>query len=343
MVRVGILGGTGYTGLELLRILAGHPEVEISWVHSERFSGMSLEGYCPAWRKRVTLVISGQEVLDRAREVDVVFTALPHGVAMEYIPGLLEVTRVIDLSADFRFRCRETYEQWYGIPHKAPHLLGEAVYGLPEIYRERIRTARLVANPGCYPTSVIIPLFPLLREGLIVPPIVVDSKSGVSGAGKKASEDLHFCEVDENLRAYSIGTHRHGPEIAEQLSALGGKESEVYFVPHLLPVKRGILSTMYITLAKEVSEEDLLILWEQAFSEEPWVRVFPRGRFPELKWVVGSNFIDLGLKKVGARNVVVVSAIDNLTKGASGQAVQNLNVMFGIDERVGLPGGVLYP
>jgi N-acetyl-gamma-glutamyl-phosphate reductase len=343
MVRVGILGGTGYTGLELLRILASHPEVEISWVHSERFSGASLEEYCPAWRKRVTLVISGREVFDRAREVDVVFTALPHGVAMEYIPKLLEATRVVDLSADFRFRCKETYEQWYGIPHKAPYLLGEAVYGLPEVYRERIRTARLVANPGCYPTSVIIPLFPLLREGLIVPPIVVDSKSGVSGAGKKASEDLHFCEVDENLRAYNIGTHRHGPEIAEQLSVLGGKESEVYFVPHLLPVKRGILSTMYITLAREVSEEDLLILWEQAFSKEPWVRVFPQGRFPELKWVVGSNFIDLGLRKVGARNVVIVSAIDNLTKGASGQAVQNLNVMFGIDERVGLPGGVLYP
>ncbi len=343
MVRVGILGGTGYTGLELLRILASHPKVEISWVHSERFSGMSLEEYCPAWRKRVALMISGQEVLDRAREVDVVFTALPHGVAMEYIPRLLEATRVVDLSADFRFRCRETYEQWYGIPHKAPHLLEEAVYGLPEVYRERIRTARLVANPGCYPTSVIIPLFPLLREGLVVPPVVVDSKSGVSGAGKKASEDLHFCEVDENLRAYNIGTHRHGPEIAEQLSVLGGKGVEVHFVPHLLPVRRGILSTIYITLAREVSEEDLLTLWEQAFSGEPWVRVFPRGRFPELKWVVGSNFIDLGLRKVGARHVVIVSAIDNLTKGASGQAVQNLNIMFGIDERVGLPEGVLYP
>lgn len=343
MVKVGILGSTGYTGLELLRILTEHPEVEVRWMHSERFAQIPLGEYCPAWRKRSEFVISGQEVFDRAEEVDAVFVALPHGVAMEYVPRLLEKTRVIDLSADFRFRNPGTYETWYKVPHKAPDLLSQAVYGIPEIYREHIRGARLVANPGCYPTSVIIPLFPFLQQGLLGPSIVVDSKSGVSGAGKKASDELHFCEVDENCKAYSIGVHRHTPEIGEQLSFLGKGEYQVVFVPHLLPLKRGIISTIYATLQRDISEEGLLALWEEAFAEEPWVRVLPKGYFPELKWVVGSNFIDMGLRKVGTHTLVVVAAIDNLTKGASGQAVQNLNVMFGIDERVGLPTGVLYP
>ncbi|MEN3202451.1 MAG: N-acetyl-gamma-glutamyl-phosphate reductase [Atribacterota bacterium] len=343
MIRVGILGSTGYTGLELLRILSGHPEVEVSWIHSERFAQMSLEEYCPAWKKRSNLIISGREIFDRAGEVDVVFVALPHGAAMEYVPELLKKTRVIDLSADFRFQSPTTYETWYKTSHKAPSLLPQAVYGIPEIYRERIRNAHLVANPGCYPTSVLIPLFPFLQRRLLNPLIVIDSKSGVSGAGKKASDELHFCEVDESCKAYGVGTHRHIPEIAEQLSSLGKEEYQVVFVPHLLPLKRGIVSTIYVILRKDIPEEELLSLWEEAFAGEPWVRVFPKGYFPELKWVVGSNFIDIGLRKVGTHNLVIVSAIDNLAKGASGQAVQNLNVMFGIDERVGLPAGVLYP
>lgn len=343
MVRVGILGSTGYTGLELLRLLSEHPNVEIQWIHSERFAGTPLEEYCPAWRKRKYRIISGREVLDQAENVDAVFVALPHGTAMEYIPGLLEKTRVIDLSADFRFRNPLTYETWYRVPHKAPDLLVQAVYGIPEIYREDIRNARLVANPGCYPTSVLIPLFPFVRQGFLEPQIFVDSKSGVTGAGKKASDELHFCEVDESCKAYNVGVHRHTPEIAEQLSLLGREDYQVVFVPHLLPLKRGILSTIYATLRKDASEEELFALWEEAFSGEPWVRVFPQGSLPELKWVVGSNFVDIGLRKVGARTLVIVSALDNLTKGASGQAVQNLNVMFGIEEKVGLPAGVLYP
>lgn len=343
MVRVGILGATGYTGLELLRILSEHPEVEVRWIHSERFAGKPLKEYCPAWNKRRELEISGQEVLERVEEVDAVFVALPHGVAMEHVPRLLEKTRVIDLSADFRFQSPVTYETWYRIPHRAPDLLSEAVYGIPEIYRERIRKARLVANPGCYPTSVIIPLFPLLRQGLLDSPIIVDSKSGVSGAGKKASDDLHFCEVDENFKAYNVGVHRHSPEIAEQLSILGGENYQLVFVPHLLPLKRGILSTIYVALRRDAEEEELLALWGEAFSKEPWVRVLPKGYLPELKWVVGSNFIDIGLRKVGSHAFVIFSTIDNLTKGASGQAVQNLNIMFGIDEKTGLPAGVLYP
>jgi N-acetyl-gamma-glutamyl-phosphate reductase len=343
MIRVGIVGGTGYTGLELLRILSAHEEVDIQWVHSERFSGMALAEYCPAFLKRSDTLLLGQEVFDRAQEVDVIFVALPHGVAMEYIPRFLERAKVIDLSADFRFRCQKTYEDWYKVPHKAPHLLEEAVYGIPEVYREKIRSASLVANPGCYPTSVIIPLFPLLRRNLLLPPVIVDSKSGVSGAGKRATEDVHFCEVDENFKAYNVGVHRHGPEMEEQLALLGGKGVPVIFVPHLLPLKRGILSTIYVTLKEDASEEELLSLWGEAFSREPWVRIFPRGHLPELKWVVGSNFIDLGLRKVGERRFVMVSALDNLLKGASGQAVQNLNVMFGIDECKGLPKSVLYP
>ncbi|MCS7242847.1 MAG: N-acetyl-gamma-glutamyl-phosphate reductase [Candidatus Caldatribacterium sp.] len=343
MIRVGILGGTGYTGLELLRILAGHPEVEIQWIHSERFARIPLEEYCPAWRKRKDLVISGQEVFDRVDEVDVVFVALPHGVAMEHIPRILGKTRVIDLSADFRLQDPIAYETWYKIPHKAPDLLPQAVYGIPEIYRTRIQGACLVANPGCYPTSVVIPLFPFVQRRLLESPIIVDSKSGVSGAGRKASEELHFCEVNENCKAYGVGIHRHTPEITEQLSSLGKEEYRVIFVPHLLPLKRGIVSTIYATLRKDVSEEELLSIWEETFAEEPWVRVLPKGYFPELKWVIGSNFIDIGLRKVGINTLVVIAAIDNLTKGASGQAVQNLNIMFGIDERIGLPTGVLYP
>lgn len=342
MIRVGIIGATGYTGLELLRILESHPEVRLEWVTSESYAGMELEEYCPALQKRMRFTLRKQELSEWAREVDVVFLALPHGLSMDYAPFLLEKAKVIDLGADFRIQDAEVYKERYRLEHRAKSLLKEAVYGIPEIYRAEVRKARLVANPGCYPTSVIIPLYPFLREGIHFRSVVVDSKSGVSGAGKKATEDVHFCEVDENFKAYKVGEHRHQPEIEEQLRKWGGVES-LTFVPHLLPLRRGILSTIYLDLVDERDEESLWEIWEDYFMEESWVRVLPRGRFPELKWVLGSNFIDMGLKKLGAGKVVVISAIDNLTKGASGQAVQNMNVMFGLDEKVGLPSAVLYP
>ncbi|MCD6156656.1 MAG: N-acetyl-gamma-glutamyl-phosphate reductase [Candidatus Atribacteria bacterium] len=341
-IKVGIAGGSGYTGLELLRILNLHPLVEVVWISSESFAGKSLEQYCPAWIKRMSLEFLSLGKQGIPSPVDAVFLALPHGESMGYLKFFDSKVKVIDLSADFRFRSKETYERVYGVTHLEPLVLEEAVYGIPEIYGNEIAQARLVANPGCYPTSVIIPVYPLLREGLVEENIIVDSKSGVSGAGKKPKESTHFCEVYESFKAYGVGGHRHQPEMEERLSELCEKEVKVIFVPHLLPVKRGILSTIYLKLRREVSEQYIFELFETYYQNRYWVRVFPPGNFPEIKWVVGSNFIDIGFLKVG-HQLILISAIDNLTKGASGQAVQNMNIMFGIDEKVGLPESTLYP
>jgi len=337
------MGATGYTGLELLRILTQHPGVEVCWVGSESFPDVKLEDYCPAWRGRSNLILQKQEV-ENLEGVEVVFLGLPSGVAMDYVPSLLQKgIRVIDLGADFRLKNVEAFQKYYRLEHRVPHLLQEAVYGIPEIYGEELKTARLVANPGCYPTSVIIPLYPFLREKIVSPSIIVDSKSGVTGAGKKPTEDNQFCEVDENFKAYKVGEHRHQPEIKEQLELAAQREINLVFTPYLLPLKRGILTTIYLTLEKDVKEEELLSIWKDYWKDKPWVRIFPLHRFPELRWVVGSNFIDLGLKKVGENQLIVISALDNLVKGAAGQAVQNLNLMLGREEREGLPEDVLYP
>lgn len=343
MVRVGIMGATGYTGLELLRILTQHPGVEVCWVGSESFPDVKLEDYCPAWQGRSSLTLQKQEI-EKLEGVEVVFLALPSGVAMDYVPSLLQKgMRVIDLGADFRFKNVEAFQKNYRLEHRIPHLLQETVYGIPEIYGEELKTARLVANPGCYPTSAIIPLYPFLREKVISPSIIVDSKSGVTGAGKKPTEDNQFCEVDENFKAYKVGEHRHQPEIKEQLELAAGREINLVFTPYLLPLKRGILTTIYLSLEKDMKEEELLSIWKDYWKDKPWVRIFPLHRFPELRWVVGSNFIDLGLKKVGENQLIVISALDNLVKGAAGQAVQNLNLMLGREEKEGLPEDVLYP
>lgn len=342
MIRVGIVGGTGYTGLELLRILETHPEVHLEWITSESYAGIALEEYCSAFRKRIPLILQKQDLAEWAKGVEVVFLALPHGMAMDYVPFLLGKTRVVDLGADFRLQNVTVYEKHYRLEHRAKEFLRKAAYGIPEIYRFQIRDAHLVANPGCYPTSVIIPLYPFLREGISLRSVIIDSKSGVSGAGKKATEEVHFCEVNDNFKAYKVGEHRHQPEIEEQLRRWG-EVGEVTFVPHLLPLKRGILSTIYLELVEDKNETELWEIWQRYFAEEAWVRVMPLGKFPELRWVLGSNFIDVGLRKVGFGRVVVVSVIDNLTKGASGQAVQNMNVMFALPETLGLPKAVLYP
>ena len=343
MVRVGIVGATGYTGLELLRICSHHPEVEIIWATSDSYSGVELEKYCPAWQGRAGMVFEKPDLEKMAREVDIVFLGLPHGVAMDYVPTILPHAKVIDLGADFRIQNLEVYERCYGLNHKTPSIVREAIYGIPEIYRQQIKEARIIANPGCYPTSIIIPLYPLLKNHIIQPEIIADSKSGVTGAGKKPTEITHFCEVDENFKAYKIGEHRHQPEIQEQLSQAFGNPVEVIFTPHLLPIKRGILSTIYAQMEPSLSEKEMWDILNKFYQDEPWVRIYPIGQFPELKWVLGSNFCDIGIKKVDEKHVVIVSALDNLTKGASGQAVQNMNILFGIDERVGLPNSVLYP
>ncbi len=341
-IKVGIVGGSGYTGLELLRILSLHPLVEVVWISSESFADESLEQYCSAWIKRTSLKFLSLGKQGMPSPVDTVFLALPHGESMNYLKLFDSKVRVIDLSADFRFKSREAYERVYGVTHLEPLALEEAVYGIPEIYGKKIARARLVANPGCYPTSVIIPVYPLLKEGFVEEDIIVDSKSGVSGAGKKPREATHFCEVSGSFKAYGVGRHRHQPEMEEKLSELCEKEVKVTFVPHLLPVKRGILSTIYLRLRREVSEQNIFELFKAYYQDWYWVRIFSPGNFPEIKWVVGSNFIDIGFLKVG-HQLILVSAIDNLTKGASGQAVQNMNIMFGIDEKVGLPESILYP
>jgi len=343
MVKVGIVGGSGYTGLELLRLLENHPSAQVEWVTSENYTGKALEEYCPAWMERMKLYFQSRDVACDARGVDVVFFALPHGVSMDWVPQVLDHVRVVDLGADFRIKDLEVYRQCYGLEHRAAMCVDEAIYGIPEIYRPGIRTARLVANPGCYPTSILIPLYPLLQAGVIEPVIIADSKSGVSGAGKKAGEATHFCEVDENFKAYKVGVHRHEGEIAEQMSFFYNGLVQLTFVPHLLPVKRGILSTLYLQLKEDLPETSLFDICKESYLHEPWVRVYPPGSFPELKWVVGSNYIDIGLKKTGEGRVVVISALDNLTKGASGQAVQNMNIMFDLDERESLTCSVLYP
>jgi N-acetyl-gamma-glutamyl-phosphate reductase len=346
MLKVGIVGASGYTGVELARILSSHPEVELSVATSRKYAGQSLSAVFPSLRKRVDIAcenLTGTELVNRA---DFFFTAVPHKTAMDIVPPLLAAgKKVVDLSADFRIRDVNVYEQWYQA-HSSAELINEAIYGLPELYRDQIQGARLVANPGCYPTSITLGLAPLLRNRLINPAtLVIDSKSGTSGAGRAASVGTLFCEVTDGFRAYKVGgTHRHIPEIEQELSALAGDEVTISFTPHLLPISRGILSSMYATAAGNTSEEELQKLFEDTYKDEPFVRVCPAGTFPATQYVRGSNCCDIGIKtdpRTG--RVIILSAIDNIAKGASGQAVQNMNLMNGFPETTGLMGSPFFP
>jgi len=338
VIKTAILGANGYTGLELMRILASHPGVEVAGVASRSCAGRgvaevfpSLRGFCD------TLEFVGPDDI-AALGADVVFTALPHGASQAVVPALLEAgARVVDLSADYRLRDAGLYREWYG-EHASEPLIGEAVYGLAELYRPRIRDARLVANPGCYPTGAILALAPLMREGLIeTGSVVVDSKSGVSGAGRSAGEEGSFVEVSGSCRAYKIGCHRHTPEIEQELGALAREAVKITFTPHLLPVSRGILTTAYARLKDAGAAAGLHALYSGAYAHEPFVRVMPQGSFPDISGVRGSNFCEIGLwADPDTGRVIVVSAIDNLVKGASGAAVQNMNVMCGIEETTAL-------
>jgi len=346
MLRVGIVGASGYTGSELVRILSGHPEVILTVATSRRYAGQPLSTVFPNFKKQIDLKCEDVSPEELTKRADFFFTAVPHKTAMTIVPVLLEAgKKIVDLSADYRIKDVATYERWYQ-KHTSGDLLEEAVYGLPEINRDKIKNSSLTANPGCYPTSVILALAPLLRKNLIdTSTIIIDSKSGTSGAGRSPGTGNLFCEVADGFRAYKVGgTHRHIPEIEQELSILAGQSVTVSFTPHLLPISRGILSTVYASLKKEVDKQTIQELYESTYIDEPFVRVCVPGSIPATQFVRGSNYCDLGFtidERTG--RIIILSAIDNICKGASGQAVQNMNIMTGIDEKTGLTGIPFFP
>lgn len=346
MLKVAVVGASGYTGVELVRILHNHPEVAVTTVTSEQSSGKTLSDVFPSLRGRYDTVLEPLIPEKIAEKVDIIFTALPHKAAMAVVPAFLDAGKiVVDLSADYRLQDPAVYAAWYE-PHQNPNLLSEAVYGLPELRREEITAARLVANPGCYPTSIILGLMPLLKAGLIdTASIIADSKSGVSGAGRGAKVDSLYCEVNEGFKAYGVGgVHRHIPEIEQELSLLAGVKTIISFTPHLVPMDRGILSTVYAVPKKSMNAAALHALFEEQYDGEAFVRILPLGQFPSTGFVRGSNFCDIGVT-VDQRSgrIIVVSAIDNLVKGAAGQAVQNMNIVCDFPEVMGLELMPLYP
>ena len=343
MIRVGIVGGTGYTGVELLRLLALHPDVEIVAITSRSEAGVAVADLFPSLRHRVDLSFTEPDV-GRLAECDAVFFATPNGTAMTMAPALLAAgARVIDLAADFRLRDAAEWEDWYGVPHACPDLLEEAVYGLPELNRDRIAAARLIANPGCYPTAVLLGFMPLVETGLVdTGSLIADAKSGVSGAGRKASVPTLMAECGESFKAYGVPGHRHLPEIRQALGWMAGGEVGLTFVPHLLPMVRGIHATLYAGLVGEPG--DLQAVFEQRYAGEPFVDVLPAGSHPETRTVRGVNHCRLAVHRPqGGDTLVVLSVIDDLTKGAAGQAVQNLNLLFGLPETQGLEAIALLP
>jgi N-acetyl-gamma-glutamyl-phosphate reductase len=346
MLNVAIVGASGYTGLELIRILQCHPEAAVTCLTSEQSAGRKISDIFPTLRDRCGLTLENLEPVRVAEKADLIFTALPHKAAMEVVPTFLKLgKRVIDLSADYRLSDPEVYGAWYE-PHLNPANLKKAVYGLPEVRRAKIKGARLVANPGCYPTSIILGLAPLLKKGLInTGDLIADSASGVTGAGRSAKVDSLYCEVNEGFRAYGVGgVHRHIPEIEQELSLLAGEPLVITFTPHLVPMDRGILSTVYATPRTATTTEKLVQLYQDFYRGEPFVRVLPQGTLPNTAFVRGSNFCDIApLVDQRSGRVIIVSAIDNLVKGASGQAVQNMNIVCGFPETMGLEGVALFP
>ncbi|MEW5921321.1 MAG: N-acetyl-gamma-glutamyl-phosphate reductase [Bacillota bacterium] len=338
-MRVGIVGVTGYTGSELLRIIHTHGRVELTYVTSHSFTGKKLAEVHPQYSGLVNLTCRPFSVAEAVEKTDLVFCALPHGEAMEVVPLLSDAgVRVVDLSADFRLLDEMLYREWYQKEHSSPAYLARAVYGLPELYREEIKQACLVANPGCYPTSVILALAPLASKRLVRwETLVVDAKSGTSGAGRNPSQLLHFPECAENFRAYRVAAHQHTPEMEQELGRLAGENISITFVPHLVPMIRGILSTLYLKLTVDLEEDELWTLYKDFYNGERFVRLLPPPLLVETKYVYGSNYCALSLKKDRRTGrVIILSALDNLVKGAAGQAVQNMNLMLGFTEEKGL-------
>lgn len=344
MIKAAVLGATGYAGIELVRLLSNHPEVKIEILVSHSFAGKKISEVYPNFNGVLDICCEELDVKKVIDTCDVVFTALPHGASKEVIPQLYEGNiKVIDLSGDFRYDDPKVYEQWYGEPHSSPELLEKSVYGLAELHREEIKKTSLVGNPGCYTTCSILGLAPLVKHGLIkLDNIIIDAKSGVTGAGRKEVLDYSFCECTENMKAYSIAKHRHTSEIEQELSNLAGEQIMLSFTPHLVPLKRGIFSTMYANLKEKKTTAELIEVYKEFYKDEYFVRIYDKG-IPETNHVAGSNFVDIGLvvdERLG--RVVVCSAIDNIGKGAASQAVQNMNILFGLDEKAGIANAAFY-
>ena len=346
MIKAGIIGATGYAGAELVRLLLGHKEVEIKWYGSRSYVD---QAYASVYQNMFQLV--DEKCLDdnmeaMADQVDVIFTATPQGLCASLVnENILNKVKIIDLSADFRIKDVNVYEKWYGIEHKAPQYIEEAVYGLCEVNREKIKQARIIANPGCYPTCSFLSIYPCVKEGLIDPnTIIIDAKSGTSGAGRGAKVDNLFCEVNENIKAYGVAGHRHTPEIEEQLSYAAGESVLINFTPHLVPMQRGILVTAYASLKKDVTYEEVKAVYDKYYDKEYFVRVLNKDICPQTRWVEGSNFVDVNFKiDPRTKRIIMMGAMDNLVKGAAGQAVQNMNLLFGLDEKTGLQMAPLFP
>ncbi len=338
MVKVAVVGGTGYAGAELVRVLSAHPHVQLSMITSRQYAGQLFSDVYPGMAGIVNLTCQGFSEEAVSEAADLVFTALPHKASMGVVPGLIRRgKRVIDLSADFRFKEPALYEAWYE-PHEAKDLLKTAVYGLPELYFDEIQKASLVGNPGCYPTSVLLPLLPVIKAPFIdCGSIIADSKSGTSGAGRSVSLATHFCEVNESFKAYKVAEHRHNPEMDEVLSHFTGRTIHVTFTPHLVPMTRGMLTTIYVGLKENISTHDMASRLDSFYADKPFVRICPVGRFPNTIYVKGTNYCDIGFQVAGGtKRLILISVIDNLVKGASGQAVQNMNIMLGLPQTAGL-------
>lgn len=346
MIKAGIIGATGYAGGELVRLLLGHKEVEIAWYGSRSYIDKKYSQVYQNMFQIVDAKCMDDNMQELADQVDVIFTATPQGLCASLVTEeILSKVKVIDLSADFRIKDVKTYEEWYNISHKTPQFIGEAVYGLCEINREAVKAARLIANPGCYPTCSTLSIYPLLKEGLIDPAtIIIDAKSGTSGAGRGAKVDNLYCEVNENIKAYGVASHRHIPEIEEQLGYAAGEEIRINFTPHLVPMNRGILITAYASLKKDVSYEEVKAVYDKYYENECFVRVLDQDVCPQTKWVEGSNYVDVNFKIDKRTNrIIMMGAMDNLVKGAAGQAVQNMNLLFGFDETMGLQLVPMFP
>lgn len=345
-IHVGIVGASGYTGTELTRILCNHPEARLTVATSRKYAGKKLSDIFPNLRNRTELVFENLTPDQLASRADFFFTAVPHKTAMDIAPRLLDAgKKVVDLSADYRIHDLTTYEKWYQA-HSSPHLLKEATYGLPELYRDIIAKSRLTANPGCYPTSIILALAPLLKAGAIIEnSIIADSKSGTTGAGRAPQTATLFCEVHDGFKPYKVGrAHRHTPEIEQELKTIARKDVTITFTPHLLPISRGILSTVYATLSSNFDHQTLTDLFLQEYGSEPFIRILGENDFPATQFVRGSNFCDISFKIDQATGrIIVMSCIDNIVKGAAGQAVQNMNLMCGFDETDGLETIPLFP
>lgn len=344
MIKVGIIGATGYAGSELVRLITQHPKAELVTMTSQSYAGQEYKEVYSNY-SHLDYVCEEEHIEEMAEKCDVIFLALPHGVASKKINAdILSKTKIIDLGADFRIQDVDVYEKWY-TTHYAKDILPEAVYGLCEINRDKIKGKRIVANPGCYTSCSILSLYPLVKEGMIdLSSIIIDAKSGATGAGRGLSLGNHYCELNESVKAYKVASHRHTPEIEEQLSIAAGQDIVLNFTPHLIPMDRGILATCYATLNKKYTYDDIRKAYEKHYGNEHFIRLTKEGVFPETKWVKGSNFVDIGFTVDERTNrVIVIGALDNLFKGAAGQAVQNMNIIMGIEETTGIDYVPIFP